>query len=83
MAAQRPERPQPLEAPKRSVHGRTLARLLRRFRIVPAAAPAADLEASGKGRREDARGQPLVSELEFADARRRWLPQDERQDGGV
>ncbi len=47
MAAQRPERPRPLDAPKRSVHGRTLARQFRRFRIVPAAAPAADLEASG------------------------------------
>jgi hypothetical protein len=47
MAAQRPEPRQPLDARKRSVHGRMLARMLRRFRIVPAAAPAADLEASG------------------------------------
>jgi hypothetical protein len=47
MAAQRPTPPQPLDAPKRSVHGLALARLLRRFRIVQAAAPAADLEASG------------------------------------
>ena len=38
MAAQRPEPPRPLDAPKRSAHGRMLARLSRPLRIVSAAA---------------------------------------------
>ena len=38
MAAQRPEPPRSLDAPKRSAHGRMLARLSRPLRIVSAAA---------------------------------------------